>query len=184
MGLVWYSPHDPPYCFRLFHATTRSKFRCFFLIALIKIDCVSWYQGESLILNRKERFLSLGNVRQKRPSATSVAAEPKAISKQSHVATAALRVILPVEPATVVLSKTDAGARVPYELNSSVAQRLCLEIEKLRLRAWLSLESASVATATSFATATSVVMATSVVTHESWMRALAQKYSQSIRPLV
>ena len=29
LGLVWVFPHGPPYCFRLFHTTTRSKFRPF-----------------------------------------------------------------------------------------------------------------------------------------------------------
>ena len=27
---VWDFPHGPPYCFRSFHAITRSKFRCVF----------------------------------------------------------------------------------------------------------------------------------------------------------
>ena len=30
LGLVLPFPHGPPYCFWLFHATTRSRFRCFF----------------------------------------------------------------------------------------------------------------------------------------------------------
>ena len=29
VGLVWAFPHGPPYCFRLFHATTRSKYSTF-----------------------------------------------------------------------------------------------------------------------------------------------------------
>ena len=30
LGPVLAFPHGPPYCFRLFHAATRFKFRCFF----------------------------------------------------------------------------------------------------------------------------------------------------------
>ena len=30
LGLVWTFPHGPPYCFQLFHATSRSGFRCSF----------------------------------------------------------------------------------------------------------------------------------------------------------
>ena len=65
LGLVWAFPHGPPYCFR------------FTLLRDLNLDvhvlvfhfCIAWYKGETFILNKKERFVSislasrLGNVR-------------------------------------------------------------------------------------------------------------------------
>ena len=58
LGLVRAFPHATPYCFRLFHTTTRSKFRWFFLLFLSTIDLGGNINQTLSILNRKERFLS------------------------------------------------------------------------------------------------------------------------------
>ena len=55
-------PHGPPYCFRLFHVTTRYKcLKVFFSLSLSTTDCVPTVflgitmRGETLIQNRKQR---------------------------------------------------------------------------------------------------------------------------------
>ena len=63
LGPVWTFPHGPPYCLRWFHAPTRSKFRCLFLIIFIFNRLCSLVLGGNINFFQPLAWLSAADIR-------------------------------------------------------------------------------------------------------------------------